>query len=258
LFTSVYRHGCRSHPAQDHLYNSGWLIETVHEIILIDYVPSEKLNLDSILFNNFKEAKAANKKSYILITHEHADHFYKSLLQWHLQLTGLTTILGWDYPTGDKSILKVFNRKSLTAGTLKITAHPSTDVGSGFLLEVGTLTIYHAGDHAVWSDDLTQKFIDELQFIKKYTQQIDVAFLPIARGKLGNCKVIESITKGNMTALKILKPKTFFPMHLQCDDLRPYDDFTKLVNKEFPDIITEAPRSYHSEIQILMNPVKLK
>lgn len=56
-----------------------------------------------------------------------------------------------------------------------------------------------------------------------------------------------------MTALKILKPKSFFPMHLQCDDLGPYDDFTKLVKKEFPDIITEAPRSYNSEIQIPRN-----
>lgn len=239
----------QSSPKVTYLYNSGWLIETVNEIILIDYVPTEKLILDSILFTKLQQAEVVKKKAYVLITHEHNDHFYEPLLKWHHKIENLTIILGWDYETNDKSILKVFGRNILKAGSLKITSHPSTDVGSGFLINVDDLAIYHAGDHAVWSDELMEKFTDELTFIKNSTKQVDMAFIPIARGKLGACKVMESITKGNMIALQILNPKALFPMHLQCDDLTPYHEFAKRAKKEYPHVATKVPRSYNYEMK---------
>lgn len=224
-----------------YLYNSGWLIETENELILIDYVPSDKLNLDSVLFKKLQQGEALNKRAYILITHEHSDHFYQPLLRWHLTIKGLNTILGWNYSTTDKSILKVYNRDSLTTGSLKIIAHPSTDAGSGFLIIAGELTFYHAGDHAAWSEDLIKDYGNELSFVKHITRKIDMVFIPIVRGKLGGCKNTESITEGAMLALQIMKPDIVFPMHIQCDDLNLYKEFNRQVAKRFPSIVTKVP-----------------
>ncbi|MDX1943555.1 MAG: MBL fold metallo-hydrolase [Saprospiraceae bacterium] len=226
-----------------YLYNSGFLIETANEIILIDYIPADKLLLDSILLHKLKKATESNKRAYILVTHEHSDHFYEPLLQWHHKINGLTTILGWDYPTTDKSILKVFNRDSITIGSFKLIAHPSTDAGSGFLINVDNITFYHAGDHAAWAEDFTAKFTDEIKFIKRVAKEINMVFIPIVRGKLGACKSTESITNGAMLTLQILNPDMVFPMHLQCDDLTPYKTFGKQVKQRFSSIITKIPLS---------------
>ncbi len=233
-----------------YLYNSGWLIETPNELILIDYVPADNLHqMDSVLFKKIKRAVETNKKAYILITHEHSDHFYEPLLQWHHKITGLTTILGWDYSTTDKSILKLFNRDSLSVGSLKVASHPSTDAGSGFLVRLANLTFYHAGDHAAWSNDVTLKFTDELKFIGNLTGKIDMIFIPIARGKLGGCKSTESINEGTVLALQILKPRMVFPMHIQCDNLLPYQEFGNQVLKRFPAIVPKVPPANNYEFE---------
>lgn len=249
LFTLFF---CNKTAAQalqkvTYLYNSGWLIETTNEIILIDYVPADKLQPDSILFKKLNNGSATNKKNFILITHEHDDHFYKPLLNWHKKIKNLTTILGWDYQTSDKSILKIYNRDSLTIGSLKIISHPSTDAGSGFLIIAGSLTFYHAGDHAAWSNEMTENFANEIKFIKNAAKKIDMAFMPVVRGKLGNCKSTASIANGAMLALQIMKPGIVFPMHIQCDDFKPYIEFDKEVTKRFPSIVTKVPLSNNYE-----------
>ncbi|MGZ8553439.1 MAG: MBL fold metallo-hydrolase [Chitinophagaceae bacterium] len=230
-----------------YLYNSGWLIETTKEVILIDYVPNEKQQLDSFLFAKLQQGEGANKKTFILITHEHSDHFYEPLLGWHHKIDGLTTILGWNYATTDKSILKVFGRDSLTIGSFKLVSHPSTDAGSGFLISVNNLIFYHAGDHAAWSQELTEKFTNELKFIRSVAKEIDMVFIPIAQGKLGGCKSTESISNGLLLTLEILTPGIVFPMHIQCDNLTPYKIFAKQVKERFPSIVTKAAVSNNYE-----------
>jgi L-ascorbate metabolism protein UlaG (beta-lactamase superfamily) len=230
-----------------YLYNSGWLIETAAELILIDYVPADNPAGDSIVFKKLRLGTEAGKKAYIMITHDHHDHFYQPLLNWHLEIGGLTTILGWDYATKDKAIHKIFNRDSLSIGSLKITAHPSTDAGSGFLVSVGDLVFYHAGDHALWSDELLLNYENELKFIGGRTGKIDMIFIPVVNGKAGGCKSYPSLSKGTMRAVQILKPGIVFPMHMQCADLSPYKEFSKAVEQKFPSLVVKAPPSLNYE-----------
>ncbi|MGZ8524480.1 MAG: MBL fold metallo-hydrolase [Chitinophagaceae bacterium] len=230
-----------------YLYNSGWLIETTKEVILIDYVPNEKQQLDSFLFAKLQQGEGANKKTFILITHEHTDHFYEPLLGWHHKIDGLTTILGWNYATTDKSILKVFGRDSLVSGSLQVVSHPSTDAGSAFLVKTGDLTFYHGGDHAAWSNDVLKEFTDEIKFIRSVAKEIDMVFIPIAQGKLGGCKSTESISNGLLLTLEILTPGIVFPMHIQCDNLMPYKVFAKKVKERFPSIVTKVAAANNYE-----------
>jgi L-ascorbate metabolism protein UlaG (beta-lactamase superfamily) len=230
-----------------YLYNSGWLIETPGELILIDYVPADKLSLDTVLFNKLKSETENGKKAFILVSHEHHDHFYEPLLKWHHAIKGLTTILGWNYREKDKFVLTVTGRDSLTIGSFKLTSHPATDAGSGFLVSTGNITFYHAGDHAAWSDEQVPAFKDEITFISRATRKINLAFIPVVRGKLGGCKSMNSITEGAMMALEIMKPAIVFPMHIQCDDLSAYKQFAKQVNHKFPSIVTKIPSTTNYE-----------
>jgi len=230
-----------------YLFHSGWLIETEREVIVIDYIPAEGMSLDSVVFKKLQQSSAAGKRPYLLITHEHNDHFHKPLLEWRHRLKNLTTILGWKYATSDKEILTLSGRDSLTVGPLRIVAHPSTDIGSGFLITVGDLVFYHAGDHAAWSPELKEPFIKEVTFIRSHAKYIDVVFLPIAQGKFGGCKVTENITGGIVDALNILQPRVMFPMHVQCDDLSPYKQFVDLMKGKFPGVTFESPSANAQE-----------
>lgn len=226
-----------------YLYNSGWLIETTKEVILIDYVPNEKQQLDSFLIDKLKQGEAANKSTFVLITHEHSDHFYEPLLRWHHMIGGLTTVLGWNYSAADKSILKIVGRDSMAIGSLKIISHRSTDAGSGFLIKTEDLTFYHGGDHAAWSKDVLIEFTNELNFIRSVANKIDMVFIPVAQGRLGGCRSTESIGIGVMLTLEILNPMIIFPMHLQCEDLAPYEDVAKRIKERFPRMVTKVAAS---------------
>jgi L-ascorbate metabolism protein UlaG (beta-lactamase superfamily) len=229
-----------------YLFHSGWLIETDNEIILIDYIASENFNADDELFKKFERAVTEKKKAYILVTHEHYDHFYQPLLKWKTKLNGVTTILGWDYKTNDNAIIKLKGRDSVSVDGLKVMAHPSTDIGSGFLVSVKDLTFYHAGDHAAWDDNSNNGYQKELNFIRSLEKMIDVAFFPIAQGKGGGCRITESITNGTIQAVKILQPRVVFPMHLQCGNLLPFKQFAENMKIKFPDITFRYP-SFNNE-----------
>ena len=234
-----------------YLFHSGWLVETKNETILIDYIPSEDLNLDSVLFKKFTKAIAEGKNSFILITHDHYDHFHKPLLNWNKKLKGITTILGWDYHiSNNNSVIKLNGRDSTKVNNVKITSHPSTDAGSGFLISTKNLTFYHAGDHAAWDTDALTAYSKEVDFVRSLARNIDIAFFPIARGKLGGCKVTESITNGTILAIKNLQPRFVFPMHLQCNDLKPYRQFAENMKVKFPKVTFRFPTTNHQEFAL--------
>lgn len=226
-----------------YLFHSGWLMETDHEILIIDFIPADNTNMEIELFKKFERAVSEKKKAYILITHEHYDHFHKPLMEWSKKLPGVKAILGWDIKTNDDTIMRLSGRDSVSVDGLKVIAHPSTDIGSGFLVSLKGLTFYHAGDHAAWDASLNATHQKEINFIKSGAKKIDVAFFPIARGKLGGCRVTESITTGTIEAVKILRPQVVFPMHVQCADLQAYKKFAENMKSKFPDVTFRYPSS---------------
>jgi hypothetical protein len=81
----------------------------------------------------------------------------------------------------------------------------STDQGVGFLVAVDGLTLYHAGDHARWTESQEQDFMTEIQWLKSAGPQIDVAFFPIATGAA--CDPRASIWEGVRSAAFSLTPR---------------------------------------------------
>ena len=145
------------------------------------------------------------RANYILITHEHADHFDRMALT---QLVSSTTIV---YTNPNVSQLfrnarVMQNGDSVTIGddlTLKAVPAYNTTKGheqfhpkgrdNGYILSIDGLRIYIAGD----TEDIPEM---------KDIHDIDIAFLP--------CNQPYTMTVDQLVkAAKIIKPKVLFPYH---------------------------------------------
>ena len=101
---------------------------------------------------------------------------------------------------------------------LSVFTHAATDDGSAFLVKIDGVFIYHAGDHALWVEELLPAFTKELKGIKAKAGEIDLAFIPAARGMFTQCAVDSTIEKGVSLCVEILQPKVVALQHIGCDD----------------------------------------
>jgi L-ascorbate metabolism protein UlaG (beta-lactamase superfamily) len=210
-----------SSPAKiTYLTRSGWLAETANHLVLFDYVPYEGKNFDDFVKQEFDNAIKNKKQLFIFISHEHEDHFYSRLLDWSKKYSNLEIVLGWNYESFQAGIYKLSGRDEKMIDNLKVAVHPANDAGSGFLVTVDGLTIYHAGDHAQWLPNLKEDFIKEIKYIKEKVGKINIAFVPVENRR-------EHVMEGAIAATKMLNPEYILPMHSNFEDYRIFADKVK-------------------------------
>lgn len=200
------------------LGHSGWLLQLNGFNILIDPVLSKKLGAVVRSQARFEApVDALPKIDLVLISHDHYDHLSKRLLK----KINTRVIAG----VGTGALLKSKKLQSIELkwwetfqiDKLKITFVPSQhgsrrgilDVNrrlwGGFIIEMGGICLYHAGDTAYFSG---------FKEINKRFNNIDVAFLPIG----GYCPE-QQRRKSHLTpeqavqAYLDLDAKYLFPMH---------------------------------------------
>lgn len=204
-------------PALHYFYNSGWLVETKSHVLVFDFIPHPA---SGITINTLTERikKAGGKKIIVLVSHEHEDHFDPAIFD--LPAENISYLLGWDYKKApaDRNVTVIVPRDSLITEDYTVYTHTATDDGSGFLIKTDGLTIYHAGDHALWAEQITDEFVSELNYIKTKTTGVDLAFLPAARGMFTQCAYDSVIEKGIRLGAEILKPATIALQHIGCSD----------------------------------------
>lgn len=219
-----------------YFYNSGWMIETDRHAIVIDFIPHTPSGSTPELLQDFlQQAVSGGKKILMMVTHDHKDHFDPAILQLSNAIPGIEYIFGWKYAPVPSVRMKTMNPgDSLIQPGYKIYTHASTDDGVGFLLNIDGYTIYHAGDHALWAEQLLQTFTDELKLIRSKADHIDLAFIPAARGMFTKCAYDSIIEKGIQLSIDILKPDAIALQHVGCEDkLSLYDRaYQKLKGKE--------------------------
>lgn len=149
--------------------------------------------------------KVMPKADYLLVTHEHGDHFDREAIK---QLTGDKTLLVTNKRCAEMlgygQVMNNGDEKKL-GSDLKVEAVPAYNTtegrtqfhpkgrDNGYILTIDGLRIYIAGD----TED-----IPEMQTIKN----IDVAFLP--------CNQPYTMTTDQLVkAAKTIKPKVLFPYH---------------------------------------------
>jgi len=178
----------------------------MHASIRIEY-DGKEIEIDPVLKlrDRTVDYSAMPKADYILVTHEHIDHFDQGAIG---QLTTENTVLITNKRCGDMlgygSIMANGDRLQTADGFIveAVPAYNTTEANqkfhpkgrdNGFLLTIDGLRIYIAGD----TED-----IPEMADIK----DVDIAFLP--------CNQPFTMTPGQLVnAARMVKPKVLFPYH---------------------------------------------
>ena len=215
-----------------YLHNSGWAIKTRNHFLIFDYIGTDAPSGNLSLSNGQINAKEIGAQRVIVfVTHQHQDHYSSQIFEWEKNVKQIAYVFGW--PVERQGNYTVMNpRESKTVNGAEIFTIKSTDLGVGFLVKVDGLTIFHAGDHALWHTLFKKAYEDEINYIAAVAPMIDLAFVPVTTGFRANCKPSDSVTEGALYAIEVLKPKVAFPMHVICDGmLHLYGEFAELAKK---------------------------
>lgn len=192
-----------------YLTHSGWAIKTKSHLLIFDYWERDKSTTDpSLSRGHINATEIADHNVIVFVTHDHRDHYDQVIFDWKKAVPNIMFVIGWQAELGPNCI-SVAARENKQIGDLEISTIKSTDRGVGFLVRVDGLVIFHTGDHAYWGGSI-DSFSEEILYLSKHMNQLDLAFLAIATG---NGQRRESITKGALYAIEKLRPNIVFPMH---------------------------------------------
>lgn len=210
-----------------YLGTSGWWIRTPAGSLVIDYVGQNAAGDDiGPRMNALRPSELGDRPVAIIATHEHDDHFAAGLQAWadsvprHVLAAGGPSSLR-------KGEIALAPRTTVTVGPAQVWTVRSTDSGVGLFARIGNVTVFHAGDHARWNDDLDGAYRAEIDHLVSLGMPVDIAFVPIAMGSA--CNATPSLRTGAMYAIARLKPRVAVPMHVRCGTVlrERYQSFVK-------------------------------
>jgi L-ascorbate metabolism protein UlaG (beta-lactamase superfamily) len=134
-----------------YLGHSSWAVKTKSHFLIFDYYEKNRNAADKSLSNGFiNPAEIKGENVFVFVSHKHPDHYDNVIHTWKTSINNITYIAGWNSRGTDFVGIPPHSYTSIK--DLKISTLKSTDEGSGFLVDVDGLTIFHAGDHANWPD----------------------------------------------------------------------------------------------------------
>ena len=176
------------------------MIENIHWLGHASF----KITNDKKIFIDPYQLKKKETADIILITHSHYDHCSRDDVD---MLKGPQTVIitTKDSASQLSGNIKIINPgETITEAGIQIEAVPAynmrkafhpKDFGNGYVIQIGTQTIYHAGD---------TDFIPEMEKLREF--EIDIALLPV--GGTFTMDVREAVK-----AIKAIQPKKVWPMH---------------------------------------------
>lgn len=219
-----------------YLTHCGWLIRTAGAVLIFDYInPGKNPKYPGLPNGRINPEELAGHQVYVLVTHDHGDHYNKEIFGWRKHIPRIKYILGWR----EKSSLPHF---SVQGGEVKkidkmtitaIKAYHGDDGGVGWVVTLDGLTIYHSGDHFNPGEQLEPGFTGEIDYLAARSSGIDLAFID------GPHKLKD---RGVVYALKKLSPRIFFPMHAVNKEYM-YHDLIVRIRGHLGDTIPMAVRS---------------
>ena len=207
-----------------YLDNSGFCIFLENTTLIIDYY-NDKSDGDRTVDSGVitEEELKKNKKTYVLNTHKHADHFNTCVLDWKQKNEEIKYIFDSGIMHGiskrEYDISFLSEGEEYKDDSIWVKAYGSTDIGISFMIKAEGYTIYHAGDLNFWhwEDEAGERFVkraktqflNKLDAIIKEEYDIDIMFFPV------DYRMGERGDLGSVMAKEALKPKVFIPMHFQ-------------------------------------------
>lgn len=200
--------------------HSGFSVEWEQAVLVFDY------------YNGEMPAFPTDKPIYVFASHKHQDHFSHAIFELAKKYESVTFVLSKDCKMNAKymdrigvpkeakaHILYMGAHENLTLplgeNTLQIETLDSTDEGVAWIVSVGDICLYHAGDLNWWTwigeeseeeyQDMTARYMAELEKIRG--RVFDVAFVPL------DPRQGERYYWGLDAFMRHADAKVVFPMH---------------------------------------------
>ncbi len=202
------------------LDHSGFAVRTAKEFLVFDCVTDQPAaggakGLDAGVIDT---AAVRDFDPVIFVSHGHGDHLNPALLRkWRKELQTATFVmpkgLARDVPgLADDlgmSLVEASEGRELRIGKISVFSIAATDEGLAYLVKADGISIFHAGDHALWASQLREEYQAGISKIKE-RGPVDIAFLPLNPTHPNLADILE----GAVWAADMLKPAAVVPMHL--------------------------------------------
>jgi L-ascorbate metabolism protein UlaG (beta-lactamase superfamily) len=205
-------------PTIWHLNHSGFAIKTKKHFLIFDYCDPRPAAADKkgLAAGVIDPEEIRDENVLVFVSHEHDDHFNPAIASWQQGVGKIKYIVSPEVAKNDPNFADKVKTNLIEADAgpkvivegVAITTIKATDSGVGFMIECDGLTVFHAGDHALWGRDAETAYQTEI--IKLKGAKIDIAFLPLQPFHPNK----EVIREGAVWAVKELTPNTVVPMHL--------------------------------------------
>jgi len=214
-----------------YLGHSGWAIETPNHFLIFDYMnPQRPPDQPGLCNGCIDPAALSGKHVTVFASHEHGDHYNANIFEWRSQIPRIAYVMGFQ-PQGATGYEYVAPHETRTIDGVKVTPIPANDSGEGFLVEVDGLALFHAGDHACRTRDLSGNYTPEIQFLAQRGVRPDIAMLPISGCNFGDQVAVRI---GTEYTLETLSPKLFLPMHSGRQATLTYHNFIRECGDRYP------------------------
>ena len=203
------------HASVTYHHHSGFSVQVDNTLLVFDYWEGEKKELPAIAKLTADSFKAYSQV-FVFVTHAHPDHLDQVIYTW-LEGNPITYIVANDTPIGIRGKRLAPGDSLLLAPGVRVTAYGSTDMGVSYLVDIGGLRIFHAGDLNLWhwreestlrEIEAAEKAFDEA--VKPLVgQRIDICMFPV------DPRMGAMFDAGANYFILSVKPRLFIPMHWQ-------------------------------------------
>lgn len=175
------------------------------------------------------------------------DHYATGIWPWKKYIQKITYVFGWDpiINQDNHEYIYMKPREEKAIDGMQVTTMQSTTSGTGFLVKVDGLVLFHGGTHIMLGPAMKRRFTREIDFLAGRTRQCDIAFLEF---QTGPGKRPPSIASGIWYADRKLAPRAVIPMGAMNGDV-PFGQRSGNAGRRasvtyedlIPDLIKEAP-----------------
>ena len=200
-----------------YLENSGFCLEQGDVLLVFDcwrFPPPGQGGMKQGYLS--QEDLAGYEKIYVFVSHVHGDHFNPKIFDWASPRVRYVVDSAVPIPQG-VCAEQLRSGERYEDETLRVLAHPSTDIGVSFQVELMGKVIFHAGDLNCWhwaGENTAQEeqqarmdFTRALEEIARHMGWADVAFFPVDP-RLGTL-----LDDGALEFLAKFRVGLFIPMH---------------------------------------------
>jgi ankyrin repeat protein len=203
-----------------HLGHCGYAIKTNKHFLIFDYWNNGKEpHYPGLANGHINPEEIAAENVYVLITHEHRDHYDTTIFDWEGAVDNIKYIYGFqaenlpqhrDSGYHGPAYEYIGPREQRAIDDMHICTIAANDAGVGYVVEVDGLTLYHAGDHAGWREGERDEYMAEIDYLAGLGKNIDMAFLN-ATGCHSHDTV--ALAEGTLYTLQKLRPAVWMPTH---------------------------------------------